>query len=263
MKKVPDDPLPGVTMSLLPAARMVRRLLDGPAARPVLLQLRREHFLSSEGCGFYYGKLENFAEARAWLPPSHEFNRACLAAEYIEVRSKRIFAYDYPVLFWLQGAFREGAASELDIGGSVGVHYDAHGRYLQMPAALAWRIVEVPAMVTIGRALATTSAASALSFTDDLAQAVRSTASDVWLSAGALQCLEEVSLAPFLRRCIARPKHVLLNKLPHVLNKHRFIESIEAMGYTPGDAWDVAERTLYLPGFPDRSLSSFSGPLLR
>lgn len=267
-------------MTWLLAARIVRRLLNGPVARPVLLQWKREHFLSSEGYGFYYGVFESFKEARASLPRSKEFDHEPLAEEYVDVRSKRVFAYDYPVMLWLFRAFQAGAASTLDIGGSVGVHYYAYRRYIQMPAALTWAVVEVPTMATIGRNLAMTSAATALSFTEDLNQAVMASASDIWISAGAMQYIEDVRPARLLEQCVVRPKHILLNKLPlcsgddfvttqnigsgsfvpvQVFNRGRYIEEIEAHGYTLWDKWDVPERSLSLPGYPGRSLPSFSG----
>ncbi|WP_177142729.1 methyltransferase, TIGR04325 family [Variovorax sp. YR216] len=246
----------------------------------MLLQWKREHFLSSQGYGFYYGVFESFRDARAWLPPSKEFDHAPIAEEFVEVRTKRVFAYDYPVLLWLLRALQAGATSVLDIGGSVGVHYYAYRRYIQLPEGLTWRVVEVPTMVAIGRNLAMTSAATALSFTEDLDQAVMASTSDIWISAGALQYVEDARPARLLKLCVARPKHILLNKLPlhsgddfvttqnigsgsfapvRVFNRGRFIEEIEECGYTLWDKWDVPERALYLPGFPGRSFQSFSG----
>lgn len=267
-------------MSWLQAARVVRRLLDGPVARPVLLQWKREHFLSSQGFGFYYGVFQSFQEARASLPCSKEFDHAPLAEEYVDVRTKRVFAYDYPVLLWLLRALQAGAASVLDLGGSVGVHYYAYRRYIPMPVGMTWQVVEVPTMVAIGRNLAKTSAATALSFTEDMDQAIMASGSDIWISAGAMQYMEGVRPARLLERCIVRPKHILLNKLPlypgddfvttqnlgagsfapvQVFNRLRFIEEIEALGYKLWDKWDVPERSLYLPGCPERSIPSFSG----
>ena len=267
-------------MTLLNAARVVRRLLDGPVARPVLLQWKREHFLSNLGHGCHYGVFESFPEARASLPQSKEFDQAPLAAEYVEVRSKKVFPYDYPMLLWLLRAFQGDATSVLDIGGSVGVHYYAYRRYIRMPAALTWRIVEVPTIAAIGRNLAATSGATPLSFTEDMTEALISAGSDIWISAGALQYVEDARPAQLLGRCLMRPKHILLNKLPlcpgddyvttqnigsgsfaplHVFNRSRYIEEIEAIGYTLWDKWDVPERSLFLPGFPERSLPSFTG----
>ncbi|MDM0084953.1 methyltransferase, TIGR04325 family [Variovorax sp. J31P179] len=262
------------------AVRAVRGLFDGPLARPVLPQWTVEHFLSGQGAGFHYGVFGTFEQARAWLPASKEFENAALATEYLASRARRISTYDYPVLLWLLRAIQGDATSVLDIGGSVGVHYYAYRRHIQFPAALTWRVVEVPTMAAIGRNLATTSAATALSFAEELTHAVMSVSSDIWLAAGALQYMEDARPRELLKRCFERPKHLLLNKLPlyegddfvttqnigsgsfaplHVFNRRRLIEEIQALGYSLRDKWLVPEHSLYLPGHPERSLSCFTG----
>lgn len=55
-------------------------------------------------------------------PRNPGFNLDALAREHIDVRSRQVFAHDYPVMWWLDRAFGSGARSILDIGGSVGVH---------------------------------------------------------------------------------------------------------------------------------------------
>ena len=45
----------------------------------------------------------------------------------------------------------------------------------------------------------------------------------------------------------------------HVCNADRFIRSIEALGYTLADRWDVHERALHVPGHPERSFPRFTG----
>ena len=261
------------------ASQVVRQILEGPVTRPALLRWRRQQFLSAAGFGSYFGLFENFAQARDWLPVSSEFDSAALAAEYVEVRAKKVFAYDYPVMWWLQRAFGEGAASVLDIGGSVGVHFHAYGRYLRMPPGLSWRVVEVPAIAAIGRDMAAQAGAAALSFASDLEQALRE-GDEIWIAAGSLQYFEDARPGDLLRRSRARPRHLLLNKLPlydgedyvttqnigsgcfapaHVYNRRRFVDEVEGQGYVLRDQWQVLERSLYLPGFPERCVPSFSG----
>jgi putative methyltransferase (TIGR04325 family) len=261
-------------------AHRVRDFLEGPATRPLLLQWRRRHFLSPEGFGFYFGVFDSFEAARRSLPSNPGFGNEALAQEYVGLRSRRIFAYDYPVMWWLARAFSRGATRVLDIGGSVGVHFYAYSAYMDMPAALAWRIVEVPAVVNIGRRVAAERGAAALRFTDDLGEALRGEGADIWLSAGALQYMEEGRPDELLRRCATLPAHVVLNKLPlypgddfvctqnighgcfaplWVFNRERFVCGIEALGYVLRDEWDVHERSLYLPGHPERSFPAFSG----
>lgn len=260
------------------ASQVVRQILEGPVARPALVRWRRHQFFSPIGFGSYFGLFKSFSEARAWLPVSPEFDHAALADEYINVRSKKVFPYDYPVLWWLEHAFREGATHVLDIGGSVGVHYYAYQRYLQLPKGLSWRVVEVPAIAAIGRAMELDANTGVLSFAEALEGEL--SGNDVWIGAGSLQYLEHARPGELLERCPQRPKHVLLNKLPlydgedyvttqnigagcfapvHVYNRQRYIQEVEAMGYRLQDQWQVPERSIYLPGFPERSFPTFSG----
>jgi putative methyltransferase (TIGR04325 family) len=265
-------------MQVQSPVQIARQLLEGPLTRPALVYWRRHQFLSKSGLGSCFGLFASFDAARAWLPRSEEFDHAALAEEYVNVRSKKVFAYDYPVMWWLERAFRGGAKSVLDVGGSVGVHYYAYGRYFQMPETVSWCVVEVPAMVAIGQALAKTNGAGALSFVTDLQGAHAEC--DILIAAGSLQYFADGRPAQLLERLAAKPRHILLNKLPlydgedyvttqnigegcysplHVYNQTRFIREVEGSGYELLDRWPVHERSLYLPGYPDRSFFSFSG----
>lgn len=261
-------------------AHRVRELLEGPATRPLFLEWRRRHFLSPEGFGFYFGVYDSFEAARRSLPANPGFGHEALADEYVNLRSRKVFAYDYPVMWWLARAFGQGAASVLDIGGSVGVHYYAYRSYIDMPAALTWRIVEVPTIAAIGRGLAVERGAAALRFAEDLDEALRGDPAEVWIAAGSLQYMEDGRPAALLGRCAGMPAHLLLNKVPlyggddyvctqnigdgcfvpvQVSNRERFVQGIEARGYVLRDQWEVHERSLYLPGHPERSFPTFSG----
>ncbi len=267
-------------MSLLSPLRSVRRILDRPFAPPAPSELQQPDFLSKESYGAHSGVFENFEQARASLPPGPEFDREALAAEYVDVRANKVFAYDYPVMWWLDDAFHKGATSVLDIGGSVGVHYYAYQRYFEMPATLSWCVVEVPTMVSIGREMAVTNDATPLSFEEALEPVVASNAHDVWISAGAIQFLDDARPNELLKRCAVRPKHILLNKVPlyhgddfvttqnighgsfaplYVYNRARLIRDIKLLGYTLRDWWAVHERSMSIPGHPDKSFPSFSG----
>ncbi|MBO9513630.1 MAG: methyltransferase, TIGR04325 family [Variovorax sp.] len=258
----------------------VREFLEGPLTRPALRKWRLRQFLSREGFTAYFGVFDSFADARRWLPESPGFGKEELAREFVDVRCRRLYEYDYPVLWWLASALRSGARRVLDIGGSVGVHYYAYSRYLEMPPDLRWQIVEVPMIVSLGQGLAAEKGASALDFSTDLRASLADTDADLWLSAGTLQYMEDARPGDLLGRCAARPAHILLNKLPlyegedfvtaqnigydcfapvQVFNRDRLIGEVEARGYVLRDTWAVHERSLYLPGFPERSLPSFSG----
>ena len=267
-------------MSMYGVIHAARRIVDGPLVRPSKMKWDRRHFLSPDNLGAYFGVYRSFAEARSDLPDNPGFDLADMAQEYVEVRAKRVFEYDYPVMRWLERAFQQGARQVLDIGGSVGVHYLAYSRYLEMPAGLSWEVVELPEIAAIGRRLAAERPASPLLFTTDLGEAIGARPHDAWISAGALQYIEDARPADLLRRCGTRPSHVLLNKLPlhdgadfvttqnlgygsfspvHVFDRSRFIRSIEALGYRLRDSWDVHDRAMHIPGHPECSFATFVG----
>jgi putative methyltransferase (TIGR04325 family) len=260
------------------ATRIRNRVKSLPLVRDQLKRRRIAGFLSPDGFATYYGVFGSFEEARRFLPPSPEFDQLDTAQAYEHERMHRVFCYDYPVMHWLGEAFRAGARSVYDIGGSIGVHYFAYRRYLRYPAALTWEICETPRVVKAGREIARREEAPGLSFTDALDPSrVRA---DVWISAGALQYIENGYLGELLAACPHPPAYVIVNKLPlyvgddfvttqnvgprmfapvHVYNRARFIRAAEAAGFGLADAWDVPERELRLPGHPERSFPRFSG----
>jgi putative methyltransferase (TIGR04325 family) len=270
-------------MSVYRTAQFLRNKVAAPLVRSFLSRMRRERFLSADGAGRYHGVFSSFADARRHLPCRGDtpgFEQAPNLVEYVGLRSQTVFAYDYPVMWWLQRAFERGAARVLDVGGSVGVHYYSYGHFISMPRELAWHIVEVPAIVAIGRELAIRNGAGCLSFSGDLDAAVSEKPGDIWLSAGALQYIEDAWPDRLIRMCSVRPKHLLFNKLPlysgddfvtiqnvgdgsfvptNVFNGARFIETIEAIGYRLVDKWDVHERSMFVPDHPERSFPFFSG----
>lgn len=260
--------------------RFVRNLLETPIIRTALLRWRRQEFLSADGIDRYYGLFDSFESARAWLPANPEPDQSALEAMFASVSTKKVSADDYPVMWWLQHAFRASATKILDIGGSVGDHYYAYRRYVDMPSGLAWRIVDVPAIVLAGRRLAAAQRAVALEFCENLQRSTMEGDAEVWMSSGAIHYLDKARPSRLLERCATRPRHVLLNNLPlyggqdyvtaqnigtgsfapiHVYNKGRYIRDIEALGYELQDEWPADERSLYLPGYPERSFPSFTG----
>ena len=267
-------------MSMSGAIGAARRIIGVSTHRTPWSDWEEIEFHSLQGLGAYWGVYGSFAEARAALPENPGFDLPALASEYINVRTKRVYEYDRPVMRWLEKAFGSGASAVLDIGGSVGAHYYAYRKYLRMPGALCWEIVEVPAIAAIGRDLALQHQATALSFTTNLSEAVLARSHDVWIAAEALQYVEDGHLANLLDKSSTRPTHVLLNKIPlyrgedfvttqnlgegsyaplYVYNKRRFIRSIEERGYTLKDCWDVNERWMYIPGHPKRSFKRLTG----
>jgi putative methyltransferase (TIGR04325 family) len=246
---------------------------------------RRRHlsrFLTPKGGGMHYGVFSSFSEARSWLPPSSEFHTEELSREYVEVRSQRIYAFDYPVLFWMRKAFETGASSIFDIGGSIGVHFYSYRRYLEYPEHLEWQVLELPGTVQLGRKIADRNTVSGLSFSEkpNLANGY----ADIWMAAGAIEFIEGNALETMLRAAARRPTHLFLNKLPmyegepfvsthnlgagayaphHVFNRRSYIGRLESLGYQLVDSWSVPERNFVLPGDTERSFDAYCGIYLR
>jgi putative methyltransferase (TIGR04325 family) len=250
-------------------------------------RLRRErakrHYFSLSGFAAHFGVFSDFEEARTFLPPSKEFDNESLASEYVTVRTKRIFSYDYPVIYWLTKVFGEGARKIFDIGGSVGVHYFAYRKFVEYPVELRWHIFEVPVIAKIGSQYAEKHGESALSFGTELD--FEKIDADIWVSAGALHYIETAfNLGKWLRQCSCRPNHILLNKLPiysgkkfvstqnigdraftphYVYNRDEFISEVVDSGYELVDEWSVPARQFVLFDDPVRSFGSYSGLYFR
>jgi putative methyltransferase (TIGR04325 family) len=253
-----------------------------PLIRNWLHRRAIRRYFSSQGIGYHSGHFDGFAQARAWLPPSPEFSHDKFTDEYVHERSRRIWSFDYPVLFWLRQAFEQGSSTVLDIGGSIGNQFYAYGRYLAYPAGLQWRVHELPAFIQEGRDLARTRGADALHFASDWP--ADWLGSDIWIAAGVLEFMETDSVTSLLARAGRQPRHLLLNKLPlsegaafvstqnigfgsyvphHVFNRQAFIAAIEAHGYELVDAWEVPERNFGSLGFAEDAFDAYSGLYFR
>lgn len=101
-----------------------------PVYRHWYLSRECQRFFSEPDSHLCFGVFRSFDQARAWLPQSKEFDDDALADEYVNIRTRRIFAYDYPMIYWLNRAIGQGARKVLDIGGSVGVHFIAYQQFI-------------------------------------------------------------------------------------------------------------------------------------
>jgi putative methyltransferase (TIGR04325 family) len=250
-----------------------------PAVDALVTARQHRHFLSHAGLTSHWGVYETFDEARRALPPSHGFDTVDVV-EDVRRRGLKLHPHDYPVLYWLERAFALGASGVYDIGGSVGSHFYAYRRVLPYPDGLDWVVCELPAAVETGSRMAEATGAAAEGLRFVATPDTHEIAADVWISAGALQYLEDAELGPRLESARRAPRHIVLNKLPlyggddfvvtqnvgpdcyspaWVWNRDRFIERVRDCGYRLVDEWDVPGRDLYLPQHPQRSFRSFTG----
>jgi putative methyltransferase (TIGR04325 family) len=224
--------------------------------------------------GSYRGIFESFAAALASAPQKMTgYDRAEMAHIY-DSRIGKAFPSDYPVLFWFSRLLPE-LESVFDWGGHVGVSFYSYANYLAFPQSLHWRVGDVPQIIAAGAEMARERGASALSFTQELADADDF---DLLLANGSLQYVE----APFsdsLRAMKNPPRHLIVNKLPvydgttfvtlentlHsfnaycVRNRAQFVESILSQGYSLVDEWQTPDISCHIPLHRDRSIHAYSG----
>ena len=182
----------------------------------------------------------------------------------------------YPVLFWLERLLRPGDRL-VDFGGGIGITFYQHRARASLPDGARWIIVEVPAIAARGAAIAAERGEAALDFVTSLGEAG---ACDILLSAGALQYIDRPT-ARLLDDLPARPRHILLNKLPltagpefwtlqnfgpavspyHVFNREELFGTLDRLGYHLADRWRIAELQCDIPFHPQHFLAEKDGLL--
>ncbi len=188
-----------------------------------------------------------------------------------------VWPSDYPVIFWMSQLLAEGV-SIFDLGGNVGIHFYGFQRCLKYPAALTWKICEVPHVARHGAELARTRQARQLSFTTDFAEA---DGADILLASGTLQFLSDPWWLE-LTRMKVKPPHLLINRTPlwegpsfvtlhnlgpslsayAIRNRGDFLKELLDLGYTLRDSWEVPDFSCYIPFHPDRSIKAYTGMYL-
>lgn len=225
----------------------------------------------------YRGVFETFAEAAASAPatrPSGYDNPA--AAELYRDRTRRVYPSDYAAMFWLDRLFREGAASVFDIGGHIGIAYYAYRKYLDYPADLRWRVLDVPAVVESGRAFAAEhDRERRIDFTSEPADI---DGHDVVFASGSLQYLD-YTLAELIGKSARPPRHLLVNLMPihmtesfftlqnmgaafcayRITSERDFLGPLRALGYTLRDRWENVDRRCRIAYRPEHSLDRYFG----
>lgn len=233
------------------------------------------HFRGAGGdARLFYGVYGDFAEACRHIPANrlvgydNEPSAQRLAHERLQV-----FPFDYPVMFWLARVLPE-CRLLFDWGGHVGISYFAYRRYLALPTDSTWLVCDVPAVVELGRKIASEENARNLHFTTSLDQLAQA---DVLLAAGSLHFIED-PFAP-LAAAATRPRHVILNKVPiyelpsavtlhnmgsafcpyRLFNRTEFVNALQRLGYRLVDEWKSPDLGCRIPYFPSHSIPAYTG----
>ncbi|HWA70720.1 MAG TPA: TIGR04325 family methyltransferase [Polyangiaceae bacterium] len=256
---------------------MMERLFQLPLVKN-LYAARFERAFARNWVGAFRGIYRDFAEARASAPDTKPlgYDHDGPAAMYTE-RFDRIVPADYPVVFWLDYALRNGAREVFDLGGHVGLLFYGFRKYLSYPASFRWNVLDVATVVRAGTELAQLKGvAETLTFTEQFQDAANA---DLLLASGSLQYIESPSFAESVGSLAKKPQYILINKTPLtekepfvtlqnigtafcpylIFNARSFIESIEALGYRLRDRWENADVSCRLPLNPERNIDRYTG----
>ena len=227
-------------------------------------------FATAERANLFRGVFNNFQQAQGSMPAGKPmgYDNSDSPGLYAERRS-RIYSADYPILYWLNRLFAPGVKI-FEIGGHMGVAYNAYQSYLTFPQCLSWTILEVPSVVNAGKKMVEEAGLSQLSFVESIPS---SSHPDILLAAGSLQYIEE-DLVQMLGRFQALPENLLLNLTPvnskptyytlqnmgtafcpyKISNEQRYVNELESLGYKLVDEWKNPEKACKIP-FLDTSYS--------
>jgi putative methyltransferase (TIGR04325 family) len=255
----------------------IDRISQWPVVEGLLCARYEKHFVNNRSANLFRGVYASFDAAQASAPSNRPigYDNPASANLYME-RTRKVYATDYPVLFWLQKLIASGHTKFFDLGGHVGVSYYAYRRLLAYPNTLQWVVHDVPAVMARGRELATSKDLEGhLLFADDFAAANNM---QVLMAQGSLQYLPD-TLAERLAQLKTPPPHLLLNLTPlhdresyftlqsvgtafcpyRILAITPFLESFASLGYSLVDQWENPEKNCHIPFHPQHSLERYHG----
>jgi putative methyltransferase (TIGR04325 family) len=256
--------------------------VDKVRGSALVQQARRQwfdlRFRTDRAAHLFKGVFDSFAAAEASAPPTapRGYDNEASAALYL--RRLQPDDHDYPSMFWIDRSLQQGLRSLVDIGGSVGIKFFAFQTFMDYPADLTWRVIDVPAVAERGRQFALEQdAGPALSFSDQLADAA---GADIYFASGSLQYLQQ-SLPEMLAAMPAerRPRRIIVNTTPihesrafftlnsigtaycayRVEARQPFIDGVEACGYQLRDKWRNVGKTMRVAFEPALEVPHYSG----
>lgn len=257
--------------------RLVDRVLALPPIRQLLLRRYDRQFSQNRRHNLFRGVFASFDAAERTAPSSRPvgYDNPDAAAMYMN-RTRRVYATDYPMLFWLDRLLAKGQRTIVDLGGHVGVSFYSYASYLRYPPDMRWTVLDVPAVAVQGRELAKKlDTTGQLAFTDQVNDA---DGADILMALGSLQYLPD-TLPERLARLRKAPTHLLLNLVPvhsdqdyftlqsigtafcpyHVIKVDNLVKGLEALGYAMVDRWENPEKQCTIPFQPNYSLDEYHG----
>lgn len=264
------------------AKEIVRAVLSTRVSRSVLSRANKaaagKKILNRLGAplGIFETFEEGWRSARQASSESHE--HPSIAELHIDL-AKTLRPSDYAALYWLLRI----TSSELnifDFGGNVGNLYYSYRPYLQPLREITWTVLDLPAVVERGRAIARERGADGLRFTE---RAGDMASNAILLVSGSFHYWEG-GVAGFLEQFAKPPEHILLNRTPThetrpsfvtvqrtetcafpcvIRNAKEMMNEFSKQGYTTKDRWRALELSIENPLFPDYAVPHYSGFYLR
>jgi putative methyltransferase (TIGR04325 family) len=261
------------------------RLLRGISAVPMglaiikvarTLPLVRGILVAMTGYNRPFPTLKDAAAAIGGYEGSGHSNPNYLAVKVPEAEKPR--PGDYAALFHLERTMSQ-IHNVFDLGGSVGNLFYCYSKYLNFPPDLSWTVCDLVETNRLGEILADSKEERRLRFTDQLVDA---DGSDLLIISGSLHYFEQ-PLSNILAAFVIKPRYVLVNRAPLVdvpavatvqdggtyrlacmlHNRHDLIRGLGALGYELVDSWDIQNRSVIIPCYPDQSAQSYSGLFFR
>ena len=224
----------------------------------------------------FRGVFDSFDAAQASAPATRPIGYDNRESAGLYLKRLRIDEHDYPSMFWISRSLTQGMRHVVDLGGAVGIKYFAFGKFIDFPAEMIWRVIDVPAMVQRGREFAMQrSAGAALEFSDRMTD---SNGADVLFASGVLQYLPQ-SLPEILAGLARKPLRIVINTTPihpsrsfftlnsigtafcpyRVQAREPFIAAVEGHGYRLRDQWPNIGKRMHIPSEPELSLDDYAG----
>ena len=262
-------------MFLSRAGRVIARKFKACGIVRKVLEWEFDRYFATIPIRSFRGIYDSFDDAARSAPATGSigFDQPESVAMYF--RSFRwIFPSDYPTMLWLSRAMKEGARV-FDYGGNVGISFHSFKKYMDYPANLEWTACDLPAVTRAGEELAVKEGSAGLTFTNSFEKA---DGADILLASGSLQYIES-PLAESLAKLDARPRHLIINRVPlydgkpfvtlqsiatafcpyHVFNATDFVRSISDLGYELIDRWENPDVPCEIPFHPEKSIRALSG----
>ncbi len=247
-----------------------RRVRELPAVRPVLRVVAG-----------YRRPFPTFADAAAAIAGDEGGGHSNPDSIGLTVRdARKARPSDYPAMFYIQGLLPQ-IRIVLDLAGGIGNAFYCYSKYMDMPAGLNWRIVELPEQIRIGAELAKERNEPRLHFAAKWDEAE---GADLLIITAALHYFAK-PLPAMISELRRKPRYVLINRAPLVdcpgfatvddgggyrlacflYNRDEVIRGFESLGYELIDSWQIEEPEHFkiVTCYPDRSVTAYSGLFLR